>query len=126
MWIDLHGAPGSQNGFDNSGQMLATPGWQSGDTVAQTLSVLQNITTKYAQPAYEDLVVAIELLNEPLSSELNYGELQQFYRTGFDQVRAVSDTLVMLHDGFNPPSSWNGFLSVSDNNAQNGNPSFFS
>jgi glucan 1,3-beta-glucosidase len=120
IWIDLHGAPGSQNGFDNSGQRLATPGWQSGDSVAQTLSVLQNITTKYAQPEYQDVVVAIELLNEPLSSELNYSELKQFYRDGFDQVRAVSDTPVMLHDGFNPPSSWNGFLSVSDNNAQNG------
>lgn len=120
VWIDLHGAPASQNGFDNSGQRLAKPGWQSGDSVAQTLSVLQNITTKYAQPQYQDVVVAIELLNEPLSSELNYNELQQFYRDGYDQVRAVSDTPVMLHDGFNPPSSWNGFLSVSDNNAQNG------
>jgi glucan 1,3-beta-glucosidase len=117
IWIDLHGAPASQNGFDNSGQKLSTPGWQSGDTVAQTLSVLQNITTKYAQPEYQDVVVAIELLNEPLSSELNFDELKQFYRDGFDQVRAVSDTPVMLHDGFVSPSSWNGFLS---NNAQNG------
>lgn len=82
--------------------------------------MLQNITTKYAQPAYQDVVVAIELLNEPLSSELNFDELKQFYRDGFDQVRAVSDTPVMLHDGFVSPSTWNGFLSVSDNNAQNG------
>jgi glucan 1,3-beta-glucosidase len=120
VWIDLHGAPGSQNGFDNSGQKLATPGWQSGDTVAQTLSVLQNITTKYAQPEYQDVVVAIELLNEPLSSALNFDDLKQFYRDGFDQVRAVSDTPVMLHDAFVPPSQWNGFLSESDNNSQNG------
>ena len=88
--------------------------------VAQTLSVLRNITTEYGQRQYQDVVVALELLNEPLSSELNYNELQQFCRDGFEQARAVSDTPVMLHDGFNSPSSWNGFLSVSDNNAQNG------
>ena len=121
IWIDLHGAPGSQNGFDNSGHRLDQPGWQDGDTVAQTLAVLETITQKYAQPAYRVVVVAIELLNEPLTSELNsYSELKQFYRDGFDQVRAVSDTPVMLQDGFNAPSTWNGFLSVSDNNAQNG------
>lgn len=119
IWIDLHGAPGSQNGFDNSGHKLSTPGWQQGDTVAQTLSVLETIISKYAQPAYQDVVVAIELLNEPLSSELNFDELKQFYNDGYNQVRAVSDTPVMLHDGFVSPSTWNGFLSVADN-AQNG------
>jgi glucan 1,3-beta-glucosidase len=120
IWIDLHGAPGSQNGFDNSGQKVATPAWQQGDSVAQTLAVLETITAKYAQPQYQDVVVAIELLNEPLSSALNFDVLKQFYRDGYGQVRAVSDTPVVLHDGFVPPSSWNGFLSVSDNNAQHG------
>lgn len=119
IWIDLHGAPGSQNGFDNSGHRIATPGWQQGDTVAQTLAVLETITAKYAQPSYQDVVVAIELLNEPLSSELNFDTLKQFYRDGYGQVRAVSDTTVMLHDGFVSPKTWNGFLSVSDNNSQN-------
>jgi glucan 1,3-beta-glucosidase len=122
VWIDLHGAPGSQNGFDNSGQRLAKPGWQSGDSVGQTLSVLQTISNKYAQIQYQDVVVAIELLNEPLSSELNFDDLKTFYRNGFDQVRDVSDTPVMLHDGFVSPSTWNGFLSTSDNNAHNGKP----
>lgn len=120
IWIDLHGAPGSQNGFDNSGHRIATPGWQQGDTTAQTLAVLETITAKYAQTEYQDVVVAIELLNEPMSSELNFGDLQDFYRSGFNQVRAVSDTPVVLHDAFVSPSSWNGFLSTSDNNAQNG------
>lgn len=78
------------------------------------------ITAKYAQPAYQDVVVAIELLNEPLSSALNFDTLKQYYRDGFEQVRAISNTPVMLHDGFVSPATWNGFLSVSDNNAQNG------
>lgn len=46
--------------------------------------------------------------------------LRQFYRDGYGQTRAVSDTPIVLHDAFSSPSSWNGFLSVSDNNAQHG------
>lgn len=120
VWIDLHGGPGSQNGFDNSGQRNSVLGWQQGDSIAQTLAVLDTITQKYAQLEYQDVVVAIELLNEPLSEELNFDQLKQFYRDGYGQVRAVSDTPVMLHDGFIAPSDWNDVLSVSDNNAQNG------
>jgi glucan 1,3-beta-glucosidase len=124
IWIDLHGAPGSQNGFDNSGHRT-TPEWQNGDTIAETLSVLETITVKYAQPQYQDVIAGIELLNEPLSPVLNFDDLKQFYRDGFGQVRAVSDTTVILHDGFVPPSTWNGFLTPSDNNAQNGKREYF-
>ena len=119
IWIDLHGAPGSQNGFDNSGQRMDKPTWQSGDSVAQTLSVLETISNKYAQAQYQDVVVAIELLNEPLSSELDFDDLKEFYRNGYDQVRAVSNTPVVIQDGFVSPKTYNGFLSTSDN-AQNG------
>jgi len=117
--IDLHGAPGSQNGFDNSGQLLATPTWTSGNTVQQTLQVLRTISTKYAQQQYQDVVVGIELLNEPMVPKLDEATVRQFYRDGLGQVRDTSDTPVVLHDGFRPPNSWNAFLTPSDNNAQN-------
>ena len=118
--IDLHGAPGSQNGFDNSGQLLPKPLWQQGNTVQQTLAVLETMQTKYGASSYDDVVAGIELLNEPLSSELNFDELKQFERDGFGQQRAVSQSrVVVIQDGFQPPSSYNGFLSPSDNNAYN-------
>lgn len=119
IWIDLHGAPGSQNGFDNSGHR-SNPQWQKGNTVAQTLQVLQMISTRYAQPKYQDVVVAIELLNEPLSPVLDFQQLKDFYTNGFNQVRQTSNTPVVLHDGFVPPSQWNNFLNPWTNNAQNG------
>ena len=62
--IDLHGAPGSQNGFDNSGQN-GTVGWGEGNTIPDTRAVLQLIANKYAKTEYQDVVVAIQLLNEP-------------------------------------------------------------
>ncbi|KAF1851291.1 glycoside hydrolase family 5 protein [Cucurbitaria berberidis CBS 394.84] len=119
--IDLHGAPGSQNGYDNSGQRIDRPTWQSGDTVQQTLQVLKTISQRYAKAEYQDVIIGIQLLNEPALyyDNLSFDVTKQFYRDGFGQVREVSDTTVILHDGFKPPNNWNGFLTPSDNNAQN-------
>lgn len=118
--VDLHGAPGSQNGFDNSGHRIPTPLWQTGDTVQQTLDVLQTIQSKYAASDYDDVIAAIELLNEPLSSELNFDELKQFERDGYNQQRTVSDsTVVLIQDGFQDPNTYNGWLTPSDNNSMN-------
>lgn len=121
VWIDLHGAPGSQNGYDNSGHKLPAPTWTTGDTVANTLSVLDIISSKYATDAYADVVVGIELLNEPFIAELPGGKdaTQQYYRDGYNLVRETSSSVgVIIHDGFQDPSSWNGFLTPSDNNSQ--------
>lgn len=118
VWVDLHGAPYSQNGFDNSGQKKSAPGWQQGDSVQQTLDVLKIITEKYAPQ--QDVVIGIELLNEPLGSSLNFDVLKGFYQSGFDQVRQTSNTPVVLQDAFYPASTWNNFLTPAQNNAQNG------
>ncbi|GAB7343443.1 hypothetical protein MBLNU457_1469t2 [Dothideomycetes sp. NU457] len=119
--IDLHGAPGSQNGFDNSGQKMPTPQWQSVDPGAtKTLAVLQQIQSKYGDSSYDDVIAGIELLNEPLISELNFDDVRTFERNGYNQQRQYSQSrVVVIQDGFEDPSSYNGFLSVSDNNAQN-------
>ncbi|KAK6007158.1 hypothetical protein QM012_006166 [Aureobasidium pullulans] len=118
--VDLHGAPGSQNGFDNSGQRTNNIDFQQGDNVQRTLAVLQTIQNKYADSSYDDVVAGIELLNEPLSSSLNLDDLKQFERNGFGQQRTVSQSrVVVIQDGFQPPSSYNGWLTPSDNNAQN-------
>lgn len=119
VWIDLHGAPGSQNGFDNSGQRLDSPGWQNGDNVANTLRVIERISDKYSRQEYQDVVVAIQLLNEPLGPKLDLNNIRQFYRDGYGKVRQNSDTPVVFSDAFQPASSWNNFLTPSDNNAQN-------
>lgn len=68
--IDLHGAPGSQNGYDNSGQRSSNPTWLTdgglnGYTAQQTLSVLDTISQKYAGSEFNNVVIGIELLNEP-------------------------------------------------------------
>ncbi|MCJ1389049.1 exo-1,3-beta-glucanase [Xylographa bjoerkii] len=113
VWIDLHGAPGSQNGYDNSGHRISKPGWESGSTVQQTLEVIQIMAGKYATPEMQDVVVAIELLNEPLAAELpSVPELISFYEQGYSAVRDVSNTPVMIHDAFEGDGFWNNVLTA--------------
>jgi glucan 1,3-beta-glucosidase len=108
--IDLHGAPKSQNGWEHSGHTLPRPGWGDPQSVAWTLQVLKSIS-KYAQPQYQDVVIAIELLNEPLLSSLDPNTVRAFYTSGYNLIRGISNTPIMLHDGFWDPAYWNGFLS---------------
>ncbi|KAK5449467.1 glucan exo-1,3-beta-glucosidase [Exophiala xenobiotica] len=112
VWIDLHGAPRSQNGYDNSGQLTSTPGWTQGDTVDATLDVIGQIAEKYGTSQYSDVVVGIELLNEPNMPALSGGKpaVQGYYQSGFGIVRQYGQTPVVIHDGFDKPSDWNGFL----------------
>ncbi|KAF2274433.1 glycoside hydrolase [Westerdykella ornata] len=100
--IDLHGAPGSQNGFDNSGrygQIL----WTQGDSVPHTIKVLNRIRDDFAShPA----VSAIQLLNEPLGPNLNMDTVRQFYMDGWGNLKD-SNVAVVFHDAFQGVTSWN-------------------
>lgn len=60
------------------------------------------------------MVVGIELLNEPLTKQINGGfnTVQSFYNQGYADVRKVSDTPVIIQDGFNNASMWDGTLAA--------------
>ena len=117
--IDLHGAPRSQNGFDNSGRRLPKPLWTTGDTVKETLEVLHKIQAKYGHASYDDVIAGIELLNEPQVSELDPETVKQFHRNGYGQQRAISPSrVVVIQDGFKEPKSYNGWLTPSDQDSQ--------
>jgi len=107
--LDVHGAPGSQNGFDNSGR-YGPIDWQSGDNVPNTLTAIQNLANRYADQT--DVVTAIELLNEPANWGIDMDALKQFYYDGWGNVRnANGQTAVVIHDAFeNVQSYWNGFM----------------
>jgi glucan 1,3-beta-glucosidase len=117
--IDLHGAPKSQNGFDHSGHRASIPGWGDGDSLGYTHAALRVIEGKYAVPSMQDVIVAIQPLNEPFLVKLDKNMVRNFYRDAYYNLREISDTPVMFHDGFDTPSWMNGFLTPQDNNAQN-------
>lgn len=77
--IDLHGAPGSQNGFDNSGRRGKIE-WTQGDSLKQTRKALNKIRDDWAG---HDSVAAIELLNEPMGPSLDMDTVRQFMMVSF-------------------------------------------
>ena len=82
--IDLHTAPGSQNGYDHSGrrgpirwldnaQETTLQGDNKGDNVQRTLLILEKIARNMADwitegHIKEETLYGIELINEPLVS----------------------------------------------------------
>lgn len=114
MWLIIeYTAPGSQNGFDNSGRR-GNIEWQQGLTVNQTLDAIQALASRYVNDA--DVVAAIELLNEPFVARgVQLDPLKQFYYDGWGRIRQYShDTTVVIHDGFlDPVSAWNGFMNAA-------------
>jgi len=107
--LDLHGAPGSQNGFDNSGRK-GPINWQSGDNVPNTVTAIRNLAERYASQT--DVVTAIQLLNEPANWGNDMGQIKKFYYDGWGTVRDYNkDVAVVIHDAFlDPQSYWNGFM----------------
>jgi len=102
--IDLHGAPGGQNGFDNSGER-GVKNWGTGNTIAETLATLQALTTRYAADA--DVVTIIELINEPEASD---DVVKSFYTSGYDDLNAITDNItVAICDKFYGSQWWNNF-----------------
>ncbi|KAK9360597.1 glycoside hydrolase superfamily [Lipomyces starkeyi] len=111
VWIDLHGVPGSQNGFDNSG-LRDSFAWQTGANLEVTLNVMSTMIAKYAASEWNDVVVAIQPVNEPLGPVLDRTKIEAYYDFSYYKLRNVqgSDIALALHDAFYPTTSWNSFL----------------
>lgn len=112
-WIDLHGVPGSQNGFDNSGLRDALE-WQSNyGYVDFTLNVIKQISETYSTNEFKDVVIGIELVNEPNLSGLSLEGLKDYYTKGYNLVRDSGDVPVIIHDGFRQlDNTWSDFLNT--------------
>ena len=93
-------------------------GWGTGSTVSETLSVIQQIANKYAQDQYQDVVAAIELLNEPLATSIAGGldTVLGFYDNAYGDIRSISNTEVMLHDAFQTGTTFSNVLTSSGGN----------
>lgn len=98
--IDLHGAPGSQNGYDNSGQRTDSPQWAlNSANVNATLTIIQVIAAQLGP-----MVDAIELLNE-VAGFLGLAwdsAVRGYWKSGYEVVRqtAGDNVLVVIGDAF--------------------------
>ena len=117
--IDLHGAPGSQNGLDNSGHLGSVNWYQDQNKVDRTLYYVKTLANEFTKPEYENTVEIIELLNEPQAAAHPdmMETLKKFYQNGYNTVHATG-AATMIHDGFVDINTWNNFL-TSNTGAQN-------
>ncbi|XP_006353195.1 probable glucan 1,3-beta-glucosidase A isoform X1 [Solanum tuberosum] len=92
--IDLHAAPGSQNGMEHSASRDGTVNWQtSPEHIAQTLDAIEFLASRYAvHPA----LLGIELLNEPSAADVSLDILVPFYKQGYQIVRKYSSTAYVI------------------------------
>jgi len=105
VWPDIHTAPGSQNGFDNSGQSLAgvsCQGWSNNqDHVERSLNVIRRVTSKVVKEGIDDVVTGFGLLNEPFK-DCDRQVYEDFIEQGLDIVRRTlgPNTAVYVSDMF--------------------------
>jgi aryl-phospho-beta-D-glucosidase BglC (GH1 family) len=118
VWIDLHGVPGSQNGFDNSGQKMDSPKWHTSPTnIARASAIIKTLAAEFSKDQYASVVTAIAPLNEPAgyrSSDL-LAATRQYWYDSYGNIRYPFGTsqqgnlVEVIHDAFQPLSYWNQF-----------------
>ncbi|KIJ22034.1 glucan 1,3-beta-glucosidase [Paxillus involutus ATCC 200175] len=119
--IDLHGAPGSQNGYDNSGHRMSFPTWHSNQTnIDRTDSIIQTIASMFADQT--SVVPIIAPLNEPAGYDGSavLTAVKQYWYDSWGNIRypygtsQTSNTVELIHDAFQPLSYWAGFETSPD------------
>ena len=98
--IDLHGAPGSQNGYDNSGKRTGSPQWALDPAnVNATLAIIEVLASQLGP-----VVDAIELLNEVAGflGPAWDSAVRGYWKSGYEVVRqaAGDNVVVVIGDAF--------------------------
>lgn len=117
--VDMHGAPGSQNGHDNSG-FSGPIGWLNGTNRERTTAALVELALRLnalnSTAGYAGAVVAIETLNEPWTTQvggpIQFTDLAAWYTNATNALRAAGwSGDIWHHDGFGPGNPvWAGWL----------------
>ncbi|WOK96235.1 putative glucan 1,3-beta-glucosidase A isoform X1 [Canna indica] len=91
--IDLHAAPGSQNGMEHSASRDGSIDWPTSDYISQTLNVIDFLAARYAN---HSTLLGIELLNEPSAAAVPLDVLVSYYARGYEIVRNYSSTAYVI------------------------------
>ncbi|KAK7385281.1 hypothetical protein VNO78_30996 [Psophocarpus tetragonolobus] len=92
--LDLHAAPGSQNGFEHSSSRDGSLDWgKTDENILQTVQVIDFLTARYAR---RPSLYAVELINEPLSPDVTLEALNKYYKAGYEAVRKHSSTAYVV------------------------------
>jgi glucan 1,3-beta-glucosidase len=108
--LDLHAAPGCQNGFDNGGIKDICEWHTKPEYLAHSLNVLEKLAERYGR---RHALHAIEVLNEP-RWDIPTDYLKRYNQLGYERIRKhcqAEDVAVVFHDGFRSFREYIGFMS---------------
>lgn len=104
--LDLHTAPGCQNGFDNGGIQYQLEWDKDPKNVDQTIEILKKILQRYLDyPHFH----SIQLLNEPFVS-IDMKIMKDFYLRSYNELRKIDkNKYIVMHDAFRL-NEWEDFF----------------
>lgn len=95
--LDLHGAYGSQNGKDHSGDISGSNLFESEDNREKTINLWLTISNRYKD---RTIVAGYDLLNEPEGNSGTTGTVQWlFYREICEEIRDAGDNHIIFLEG---------------------------
>ncbi|CAL9138021.1 unnamed protein product [Musa acuminata var. zebrina] len=90
--IDLHAAPGSQNGHEHSASRDGSIDWGTTDSIHQTVTVIEFLAARLWYTQRRSLL-AVELLNEP---QVSLDTLKYYYQAGYNAVRKYTNSAYVI------------------------------
>jgi glucan 1,3-beta-glucosidase len=107
--LDLHAAPGCQNGFDNGG-IKDVCEWHTDETyISHSLWVLEQLAQRYHT---RSALHGIQVLNEP-RWDIETDLLKRYNIDSYERIRKFckpENVAVVFHDGFRPYTEYLGFM----------------
>jgi glucan 1,3-beta-glucosidase len=116
--LDLHGLPGSQNGWNHSGRQ-GVIGWLNGTDGTlngqRSLDIHGQLSTFFGQPRYKNIVTMYGLANEPRMTGLDTSLVLDWTTKAVSQIRKNNvSAIIIFGDGFMGLDNWQGKLQMDD------------
>ncbi|KAF7378328.1 Glycoside hydrolase family 5 protein [Mycena sanguinolenta] len=121
--LDIHTAPGSQNGYNHSGR-LGPVNFLNGvmgiANAQRMLDYIRIIIEFVTQPEWSSVVLMVGIINEALLTTIGREQLSAFYLQSHSLIRNITGLgagngpFISIHDGFDGLPPWAGFLEGSD------------
>lgn len=112
--LDMHGIPGSQNGWNHSGRQ-GPIGWINGTdgdlNKQRSLDVHDQVSQFFAQPRYKNIIAIYGLANEPKMLSLPIADVLDWTTQATELVQKNGITAwIAFGDGFLNLSKWKAML----------------
>ncbi|KAJ7235008.1 glycoside hydrolase superfamily [Mycena haematopus] len=121
--LDIHTAPGSQNGYNHSGKIGPVNflnGVMGIANAQRMLDYIRIIVEFVSQPEWSSVVPVVGIINEALLTTIGREQLSAFYLQSHSVIRNITGLgegngpFISIHDGFAGLPTWAGFLAGSD------------